>query len=72
MEFDPYLSPAVSPSARGNPLYNLTVRQQKYRRERVIGSGVIRYRPYTWLSFDATYGADHLNTGSTNYLPKGT
>lgn len=72
VEFNPYLSPAVSPSARGNPLYDLTVRQQMFRRERVIGSGVVRYRPYTWLSFDATYGTDRLNSGSTNYLKRGT
>jgi TonB-linked SusC/RagA family outer membrane protein len=70
--FNPYLPPAVSPSARGNPLYDLTVRQQKFQRERVIGSGVIRYRPFTWLSFDATYGTDRLNSNSTNYLPRGT
>ncbi|MEK6612627.1 MAG: SusC/RagA family TonB-linked outer membrane protein [Gemmatimonadota bacterium] len=70
--FNPYLPPAYDYSSRGNPLYDLTVRDNRFRRERMIGSGVIRYRPFTWLSFDATYGTDRLNTGNQNYLKRGT
>jgi TonB-linked SusC/RagA family outer membrane protein len=72
VQYNPYLPPAFSPNARGNPLYDLSVRQQQFRRERLLGSGVVRYRPFTWLSFDATYGTDHLNTSTQNYLPRGT
>jgi len=70
--YNPYLPPAFNSSARGNPLYDLFVRDAHFRRERMIGSGVIRYRPSTWLSFDATYGTDRLNTGNANYLKRGT
>jgi hypothetical protein len=74
VNFDPYF-PTVNlngASARGNPLYSLTTLQQKFSRNRILGSGTIRYRPTTWLTLDASYGTDRSNTNNTSYLPKGT
>ncbi len=57
---------------RANPLYSLSTVSNDYARERLLGSGAIRYRPFEWLKFDASYGTDRSNTRNTNYTPRGT
>ena len=59
------------PSARGNPLYSLAYEQYKLNRDRFLGSVSGRYRPFSWLNFDANYGADRLNYRENTYDPKG-
>jgi TonB-dependent SusC/RagA subfamily outer membrane receptor len=54
------LPPVNSPSARGNPLYSLAYEEYTLQRDRFIGSASARYRPLSWLNFDANYGTDRL------------
>ncbi len=68
----PLIPPAKSPGARANPLYNLSVNQVGYDRERVLGSGSVRYRPFEWLKLDASYGTDRSNRRKSRYIPKGS
>jgi TonB-linked SusC/RagA family outer membrane protein len=62
---------AAGGTARGNPLYDLANRSYNDRRERIFGSFTARYRPFTWLSFDGSYGTDRLNDKTTNFYDRG-
>jgi TonB-linked SusC/RagA family outer membrane protein len=62
---------AAGGTARGNPLLDLAQRSYNDRRERIIGSFSGRYRPFTWLTFDAGYGTDRLNERISNFLDRG-
>lgn len=57
---------------RANPLYSLSTSSSDFSRERLLGSGSIRYRPFEWLKLDASYGTDRSNTRNANYTPRGT
>jgi TonB-linked SusC/RagA family outer membrane protein len=71
-KFSPVLpAAATAGSARGNPLYDLANRSFNDRRERIIGAFSARYRPLTWLTFDANYGTDRLNERSTDFYDRG-
>ncbi|HLA13574.1 MAG TPA: TonB-dependent receptor plug domain-containing protein, partial [Gemmatimonadaceae bacterium] len=59
------------PSARGNPLYELAYEEYAVNRDRFLGSVSGRYRPFSWLHFDANYGTDRLNNRENTYTPKG-
>ena len=67
VEFFPRIPATKSPSARANPLYNLKNREYDLRRERIIGSASLRYRPLEWLRFETSYGTDRLNAHETTY-----
>ena len=62
---------AAGGTARGNPLLDLAQRSYNERRERIIGSFSARYRPFSWLTFDGSYGTDRLNQRETNFLDRG-
>ena len=62
---------AAGGTARGNPLYDLANRSYNDRRERIFGSFTARYRPYTWLGFDGSYGTDRLNDRTSNFYDRG-
>jgi len=62
---------AAGGTARGNPLYDLAHRSYNDRRERIFGSFTARYRPFTWLGFDGSYGTDRLNDRTTNFYDRG-
>ena len=62
---------ATGGTSRGNPLYDLAHRSYNDRRERIFGSFSSRYRPFTWLTFDGSYGTDRLNQRSTNFYDRG-
>jgi TonB-linked SusC/RagA family outer membrane protein len=62
---------ATGGTSRGNPLYDLVHRSYNDRRERIFGSFSSRYRPFTWLTFDGSYGTDRLNQRSTNFYDRG-
>jgi TonB-linked SusC/RagA family outer membrane protein len=62
---------AAGGTARGNPLYDLAHRSYNDRRERIFGSFSSRYRPFTWLTLDGSYGTDRLNERSTNFYDRG-
>jgi TonB-linked SusC/RagA family outer membrane protein len=62
---------AAGGTSRGNPLLDLSQREYNDRRERIIGSFSGRYRPTTWLTFDAGYGTDRLNDRNQNFLDRG-
>jgi TonB-linked SusC/RagA family outer membrane protein len=59
------------PSARGNPLYTLAYEKYNLNRDRFLGAVSGRYRAFSWLNFDANYGADRLNNRENTYDPKG-
>ena len=61
------LPPVSSPSARGNPLYSLANEEYALNRDRFLGSASARYRPITWLNFDANYGTDRLAARERQY-----
>ncbi len=63
--------PGFVPNARGNPLYQLANQEYKLRRERLLGSATLRYRPVEWLRLDAQYGTDRSNRGQETYNFKG-
>lgn len=65
------LPPANSPSARGNPLYSLANEEYTLLRDRFLGSASARYRPLSWLNFDANYGTDRLSARERTYDFKG-
>lgn len=67
VEFFPKIPTEKSPSARSNPLYNLVNREFDLRRERIIGSASLRYRPMDWLRLETSYGTDRLNRHETDY-----
>ena len=62
---------AVGGSDRGNPLLDLEQRSYNDRRERIIASFTGRYRPFSWLTLDGSYGTDRLNQRVTNFLDRG-
>ncbi|HJP59344.1 MAG TPA: SusC/RagA family TonB-linked outer membrane protein [Gemmatimonadaceae bacterium] len=65
------LPPVASPSARDNPLYSLAYEDYTIQRDRFIGSASARYRPLSWLNFDANYGTDRLAGRERTYDFKG-
>jgi len=65
------LPPVKSPSARGNPLYQLANEEYTLLRDRFLGAVSGRYRPASWLSFDANYGTDRLSARQRTYQFKG-
>ncbi len=67
VEFFPLIPTTKSASSRTNPLYNLVNREFDLRRERIIGSASLRYRPTEWLRFETSYGTDRLNRLQTSY-----
>ncbi|HEY4131322.1 MAG TPA: SusC/RagA family TonB-linked outer membrane protein [Gemmatimonadaceae bacterium] len=67
----PLLPKWASPSARGDPLYQLANEGLDYRRERIIGSLAGHYRPTNWFRVDANYGTDRLNATTQTYDPRG-
>ncbi len=71
VEFFPKIPTTKSPSARQNPLYNLANREFDLRRERIIGSASLRYRPVEWLRLEGSYGTDRLNRRETDYGRRG-
>lgn len=71
VEFFPRIPSAKSPSARMNPLYNLANREFDLRRERIIGSASLRYRPVQWLRLEGSYGTDRLNRRESDYGRRG-
>lgn len=70
-DYFPLLPDFKAKSARGNPLYLLANEDYNERRERILGSGIVRYQPFSWLQADASYGTDRLNFQSRNYRFKG-
>ena len=71
IQFWRQLPPVTSPSARGNPLYGLAYEEYTLLRDRFIGSASARYRPLSWLNFDANYGTDRLAGRERTYDFKG-
>lgn len=65
--YDPAIPAYASPNARANPLYQLANEQYRLRRERMLGSAAIRYRPFQWLRLEGNYGTDRLNEQSQTY-----
>ncbi len=65
------LPPVRSPSARGNPLYSLANEDYTLQRDRFLGSASARYRPLSWLNFDANYGTDRLAARERQYNFRG-
>lgn len=65
------IPPVISPSARGNPLYSLANEEYTLQRDRFLGSASARYRPFSWLNFDANYGTDRLAARERTYQFKG-
>jgi hypothetical protein len=65
------IPPVISPSARGNPLYSLANEEYTLQRDRFLGSASARYRPLSWLNFDANYGTDRLAAREWTYQFKG-
>ncbi len=68
--FYPYLE-VFAPNARENPLNQLNNANHELRRERIIGSMSVRYRPIDWLRLEASYGTDRSNHRTQNYTPRG-
>src|SRR6266542_6252158 len=66
-----YAQLPFDPSARGNPLYQLSTEKYNLTRERFLGSVSGRYRLVSWLNLDANYGTDRLNNRERTYRPKG-
>jgi TonB-linked SusC/RagA family outer membrane protein len=62
---------AAGGTARGNPFQDLANRSFNDRRERIIGSFSGRYRPFTWLNLDGSYGTDRLNQRVSNFYDRG-
>lgn len=59
--------PAFASNSRGNPLYELANNSYSLRRERILGSATLRYRPVEWLRLEGSYGTDRSNRRSQNY-----
>jgi len=62
---------AAGGTSRGNPLYDLANRSYNDRRQRLIGSFSARYRPWSWLNLDGSYGTDRLDQRVTNFYDRG-
>ncbi|MBA3891239.1 MAG: TonB-dependent receptor plug domain-containing protein, partial [Gemmatimonadaceae bacterium] len=63
--------PAEYSTTRANPLYNLANDDYKLRRERILGSFSLRYRPTDWLRLESSYGTDRLNQRVSDYFARG-
>ncbi len=59
--------PAFASNSRGNPLYDLANASYNLRRERILGSATLRYRPMEWLRLEGSYGTDRSNRRSQSY-----
>lgn len=59
--------PAFASNSRGNPLYGLVNDQFSLRRERILGSATLRYRPLEWLRLEGSYGTDRSNRRDESY-----
>lgn len=71
-QYSPVLPPAAAAgTSRGNPLQDLAFRSYNDRRERIIGAFSARYRPFSWLTFDGSYGTDRLNRRESNFYDRG-
>ena len=64
-------SAAAGGTSRGNPLYDLANRSYNDRRQRIIGSFSGRYRPFSWLAVDGSYGTDRLDQRVSNFYDRG-
>ena len=62
---------AAGGSSRGNPLYDLAYRSFNDRRQRIIGAFSGRYRPFSWLALDGSYGTDRLDQRVSNFYDRG-
>jgi TonB-linked SusC/RagA family outer membrane protein len=70
--FSPVLpTAATAGTSRNNPLLDLFQRSYNNRRERIIGAFTGRYRPFSWLTFDGSYGTDRLNDRQHDFLDRG-
>lgn len=69
-QYNPVL-PAYAASSRGNPLYQLFNESYELRRERLLASATLRYRPLTWLRVEGSYGTDRSNRRDQTYRDKG-
>ncbi|MCC6928863.1 MAG: SusC/RagA family TonB-linked outer membrane protein [Gemmatimonadaceae bacterium] len=67
----PLLPDTKAKNARGNPLWGLKNNDYSLRRERILGSFALRYRPFSWLNLDANYGTDRANIRSRTYQYRG-
>jgi TonB-dependent SusC/RagA subfamily outer membrane receptor len=65
--YNNFLDPNIANNSRGNPLYDLANTKNLERRDRLFGSFTARYRPASWLAFDATYGTDRYNRQAGTY-----
>ncbi|MDB4879527.1 MAG: hypothetical protein JWL60_973 [Gemmatimonadetes bacterium] len=66
------LIPSInSGNARGNPLYQLANEDYALRRERLLGAFSGRYRPFSWLRLEGSYGTDRLNSKTSDYRFRG-
>lgn len=63
--------PAIPGNNRGNPLYALANQDYSQRRERMLGSFSMRYRPVDWLRLEGSYGTDRLNFQERTYVFRG-
>lgn len=70
VDYFPVLPPFAE-NGRGNPLYQLVNQEFSNRRERLIGSATLRYRPLDWLRLEGTYGTDRSNRRNETYNFKG-
>jgi TonB-linked SusC/RagA family outer membrane protein len=67
----PLIPTINSGNARGNPLYQLNNEDYALRRERLLGAFSARYRPFSWLRLEGSYGTDRLNSKTTDYRFRG-
>jgi TonB-linked SusC/RagA family outer membrane protein len=70
-EYFPDLPNLQSTNSRSNPLYPLFASNLDNRRERILGSGTVRWRPLDWLRVEGSYGTDRLNERQQSYNYRG-
>ena len=68
---DVQFHPDLPGNDRGNPLYELANSDFSQRRERILGSAALRYRPWEWLRLEGSFGTDRLNRQDRTYNFKG-
>lgn len=64
--------PSFAANSRGNPLYGLANNFYSLRRERILGSATLRYRPLEWLRLEGSYGTDRSNVREETYQEVGS